>query len=128
MCFWIDRIKKDSIVAAEDIECKKVVYKVGWWNIRQLLSWSLFEGKIYRSQFRDFYYTTNFLQKKIDLKINSYFIDKGYHSYHMNKKEILHQSDLVCIKCIIPKGTLYYKNDSSKEYVSETIIVTDTIL
>ena len=63
---------------------------------------------------------------------NDYYIistiKKGYHSYQTEKEAIYKLRRLVILsftpivkKFIIPKGTLYYKNE--KEYVSETIMM-----
>ena len=53
------------------------------------------------------------------------FIYEGYHSYQMEKEAmaIVEKMHILFIvrKFIIPKDTLYYKNDT--EYISETIIM-----
>ena len=53
------------------------------------------------------------------------FIYEGYHSYQMEKEAIAIVEKIhilfIVRKFIIPKDTLYYKNDT--EYISETIIM-----
>jgi len=79
-----------------------------------------------KSYWFNFPYTFNKLYKQdIRLSINKYqfddrwFINQGYHSYHKNIFIICNKSKLV--KCIIPNGAIYYKNES--EYVSDRIII-----
>ena len=55
-------------------------------------------------------------------------ISRGYHSYTL--KEAKHQADLdkfAIIQCIIPQGSIYYKNKYG-EFVSDQLILTDQII
>lgn len=76
-----------------------------------------------------------YLEMKIDKGFHSYSMDKTmatkdkYHIviYNMENNEIVDSiffsDNLVIAKCIIPKGSKYYKNDLG-EIVSDQIIIT----
>lgn len=143
MCFFVSKKYPNALIAEEDIICKKIVHKCKWYNIRQLLSWSLFEGKIYKSEITGYYYSTNFLQKKITIQKEnklgySFFdsiINNGYHSYYYNRffssnnyLDVIRDKNTVLIACIIPKGSMFFKNDARQEYVSDNIIITNSII
>ena len=51
-------------------------------------------------------------------------IDEGFHSY-INKKDAINfeYPNNQIRKCIIPKGSLYYKNNDWHDYVSNQIII-----
>lgn len=52
-------------------------------------------------------------------------IEHGYHSYTSlgvaRDFSTIKSDEIMVVKCIIPKGTLYVKGD--REYVSETVII-----
>jgi hypothetical protein len=115
MCFYTSLFAKGKI-AQEDI----IVWKTGYKR----------EDKdTFRSPTQDYVYRLNVLQSRIKIKKElecidlsgiSLVINAGYHSY-VNEpiSEFRYQSEVV-VKCIIPKGTVYYTNGSVN--VSETII------
>lgn len=112
MC-WIGN-SKNKLIATEDIICYKIV------NIEC--------GKIY-SQFMHFNYK---FKKKYKCKIEGKFeddlfiINKGFHSY--TQDVLMYNFDTVCkvVKCHIPKGSVYYINNSG-EYVSEAIVIDNIV-
>ena len=58
----------------------------------------------------------------IEKSCGLYFINKGFHSYSMNK--ISQYKNTPClIKGIIPKGAVYYYSFLREEYVSNQIIL-----
>ena len=49
-------------------------------------------------------------------------VEQGYHSYTSYSRAFLHQDSMSKImRCIIPKGTLYYINIWKQEYVSQSL-------
>ena len=58
----------------------------------------------------------------------SWYIDEGYHSYGtLDKAKEERNLNEIIVKCIIPKGSVYYINDLD-EIVASNIIVTDKIV
>jgi len=114
MCFTISEKFPKPLVAKRDITCYKLVFGKGEWRTRT--------G--YEAACQRYAYYPGRTTKKVDIKPSLYNeVDEGYHSYRslreVNKQKPIWSADLVTLKMIIPKGTLYYKNDS--EYVSERI-------
>lgn len=112
MCFQVDLNHPDPLVAEEDIPCIKVI------------------NDDFTSFFKNYPYKLGEINPKEELKeiinlapsVN--YINEGYHSYYYTIQVYFPtSSSYLWVKCIIPKGTKYYKNDNTQEYVSETIII-----
>lgn len=98
--------------------CDIIVYKIVISNTSNVMS--LFRGfkyhfnKIYKESFT------------IRSNDSMYIITKGFHSYR-TKSQALYANQFYCkkiVKCILPKGTIYYVNDSN-ETVSNQIRIID---
>ena len=122
MC-WKSKIKPELQTAKEDI----VVYKVAF----------LKETGI-ESLFQRFHYKLGCVYKMpelILLKQDCYRVEEGFHSYNTHRAARKVHLDYTIfyskgaeghiLKCIIPKGSKYYKN--AKEIVSDTIIIKDIL-
>ena len=122
MC-WESKTKPELQTAKEDI----VVYKV-----------ALLKETGIESLFQRFHYKLGCVYKMPELILLSqdcYRVKEGFHSYNTYKDAF--QLCLSCgftwilgatyyvLKCIIPKGSKYYKN--AKEIVSDTIIIKDIL-
>ena len=112
MC-WISE-KLDKKVAEHDI----IVYKIVLPNIRGT-----------KSLFYKFWYLFNTTYRgTLDIKLvgSEYCITEGFHSYKTKSKVLLanqfHFKKIV--KCILPKGTIYYINNND-EIVSNQIRIID---
>jgi hypothetical protein len=122
MCFFTHPKHLNVKVAKKDITCYKICEKVRGSN-----------QHIYkvRSYIREFEYITEKLYQDLDVfkNIKVYngtysTIRKGYHSYSNNDKmNYFLYKDSLHLKCTIPKGSLYYYNPDSQEYVSNQIII-----
>lgn len=118
MCFIIETPKQ---IATEDI----IVYK--------------FMRKDLCSYIQDFSYKLNILYKTTfsykGLKYNLLYpwprisrdeIYRGFHSYATIKKCLWHKPGfrgIYVYECIIPKGSVYYRNECKQEIVSNQIII-----
>lgn len=137
MC-WYSKKKKAARIAVEDILVYKVMYrKPNNGRFRSLYRRMDYEPeKIYWADVNPISIDSPlYLGMKIDKGFHSYSMDKTmatkdkYHIviYNMENNEIVDSiffSDhLVIAKCIIPKGSKYYKNDLG-EIVSDQIIIT----
>ena len=79
------------------------------------------------------FYQPGVLQPRVRIKkavnpYDDYFIFRGYHSYTSKARaDANNDSDgeykEIVRSFIIPKGTRYYHNANTEEYVSETIIM-----
>ena len=120
MCFVIDRSSPEPLIADSDIVCYKEGTLMHIDDGRPVFV-SLFQGYIYRFQER---------QPELTLRPDrkgSRYISKGYHSYHPRNsilQSFTHEcSSRVLVKCIIPKGSMYYYTPYYQEYVSSCLIV-----
>lgn len=115
MCFDISEKYPNALVAKRDITCYKIVFDKGEW----------YTHHGYEAACQRYAYYPGKTTKRVDIESTRFHatIDEGYHSYRSLKvlKEEQERWDdsLIGIKMIIPKGTLYYKND--REYVSERL-------
>jgi len=128
MCFKIHPDFPDVLTAEEDIE----VYKV------MKVTRSIFGVKRVTSNvYSDFTYKFNKLQVAaqredgnpiIEFEPYGDNIDVGFHSW-ISKRQTDFHIDLYTrvIKCIIPKGTKHYRNESSGEMVSTHIIFKEVL-
>lgn len=148
MC-WFTEKKINKIVASEDIICYKVFRKKDIiYETNPYLVFGIGKPKIIqlKSFVQNFKYIPYVKQKSVDLytepcactTVNytyysvkeGYKIEAGYHSYATIARampEKMFLPKIAIIECIIPKGTIYYLNESN-EIVSSTIIVTDKIV
>lgn len=137
MC-WLSKKKKAARIAVEDI----LVYKVMYRKPNNGRFRSLYRRMDYEPEK---IYWTDVNPISIDSPLYpEMMIDKGFHSYSMDKTmatkdkyhiviynmenneivdSIFFSDNLVIAKCIIPKGSKYYKNDLG-EIVSDQIIIT----
>lgn len=114
MCFTISEKFPKPLVAKRDITCYKLVFGKGEWRTH----------KGYEAAVQSYAYYPGRTTKKVDIKPSLYNeIDEGYHSYRslkvLKEEQKRWDDSLIGIKMIIPKGTLYYKND--RECVSERL-------
>ena len=150
MC-WYSKKKKAARIAVEDILVYKVMYrkpnngrfrslyrrmdyepeKIYWTDVNPIsIDRTLYpEMMIYKG------FSPLYLEMKIDKGFHSYSMDKTMATkdkyqiviYNMENNEIVDSiffsDNLVIAKCIIPKGSKYYKNDLG-EIVSDQIIIT----
>lgn len=94
--------------------CDITVYKVVISNTSSVMS--LFRGFEYRFNKT---YKESFIIRSYD---SMYIITKGFHSYR-TKSQVLYENQFYCmeiVKCILPKGTIYYINNFD-EIVSNQI-------
>lgn len=135
MCFFIDKYNPDELIAEKNIKCYKTVrisiasYERALRN-KKKATWKDL-GNRFTSLVRGFRYRLSILYYtgfKID-KTNQ-FIDNGFHSF-INKtsaiREVGRFPRRIVIKCIIPKGSAYYINPRSGEYVSNRIKIIDIV-
>lgn len=134
MCFYTTVANPPS-VAHRDMVCYKVLDE-------NMCSWIQgFEytiNKVYKTELEtlhedswssNIYFTS--LNKRIYYK-NVYRISRGFHSYQRNTKQIgriyiARYHRIPCVfRCIIPKGSLYYKNQWG-EYVSDQIVIKEKV-
>lgn len=107
MCFFIHHRHRKPKIAKRDITCYKLGIKI--------------DETSFKSEIKEHLYNLGEKQTELELSPIHDMILVGYHSYS-NKREIkFNFQDLV--KCIIPKGSIYYYNPYIKEYVSSNIIV-----
>ena len=119
MCFVIQRKNRAAKIADSDIICFK------------LLRSTRRNGKVTLKPY--FYHSGTYqfgkLNPHVKIKPNWYdnWINEGYHSYSDGSKMMSFGSTYVMVQCIIPKGTRYYYNSTTNEYVSETIKIVKEI-
>ena len=115
MCFVIPMFCERQI-ADED----KIVYKTGF----------VVKNKYFDSAIRGYRYILNkenpFVMPLIEHQ-GVPVIDKGYHSYGKDSKEICHNELYDIVECIIPKDSVYYYNGLEDTYVSSNIIIKQQI-
>ena len=107
MCFYIHHKHRKPKIAKRDINCYKLGMKI--------------DETSFKSEFQEHLY--NFGEKQTELELSPIhdIIMAGYHSYSNKRK--LRFGFPYRVKCIIPKGSIYYYNPCMKEYVSSNIIV-----
>ena len=150
MCFSIHPDHSDPIIAADDTICYKILGKhelnyypqLSTFNNWKLLILRFLGFNVFAALAQNHVYIINSRKKKRVI-IQPYIlnwnkdnpttpisscgtIEKGYHSYIKNNRIISDKYEIL-IECVIPKGTLYYKNPFNEEYVSETIILKKVI-
>jgi len=133
MCFQYESGDIES-TATQDIECYKKMFLVKQEDGSCKIKSSLYDYNLSTDEYVYYdlnkeYCATNKLGHKIDkLKITgSGTIEEGFHSYRelwsgslmMGGLHKLSQFNLQAIRCIIPIGAKYYKNEN--EYVSDRI-------
>ena len=147
MC-WITERSINEKIASKDIVCFKlfreqdIVYRT-----KHFLGFKIGKPKIVKlnSIIQHFEYIPYKKQKSINLhiesckpiidfihyKIKEYVrIEEGYHSYATLATAKFNKTSspiTIIVRCIIPKGAVYYLNEDD-EIVSSTIIVTDKII
>ena len=138
MCFVVESINPDALIAKEDIICYKSVFlrrPKSIWNEDfwlEILIWILyFLGikLVVSASIEYVYILTKYEHERVHIKSISsgpmLIIEEGYHSWTnigKAKSQINLSMQDTIIECIIPKGTIYYVNKKSQEYVSENII------
>ena len=129
MCFYIDdEHNSDPRIADEDIICYKVGYRIPMVTPEA-------EIEVFISEYRDYIYQLNSKQPELqlnpmyDIQLGCEVIHQGYHSYpDLTKAKISANADQIIVKCIIPKGSTYYRNTIWCEYVSTSLIVTNFLI
>ena len=116
MCFLIHNDHQVSQIATEDIVCFKRMIP---FNHNILITpYRDFEykiGKTYSAEFSD--------------KLGIGIIEEGLHSYtNKERAKLWKTSDEIVVKCIIPKGSIYYFNPNDEEYVSNKLYVKKTLM
>lgn len=113
MCFKIPRGNFFPKRAKEDIFCiKRVFYS-------KLDDELISEHELFKYKLNTIYKEKSF--KIISLK--SYdLIYKGFHSF-IAKPYVIPMHGYIYVLCVIPKGSLYWKNEREGEYVSNRIIL-----
>ena len=114
MCFYISPTSPNSFIAEKDLTCYKIVKAK--------------ENKLYFESFYEKFKYWSFNKlipcKKVTIEIEDGVIFKGYHSYYDFTPGIDHPSVTfpnLAVEFVIPKGTKYFVNPQTKEYVSECI-------
>lgn len=122
MCLDLEKTKetfKEHIkIAQEDI----VVWKVMGYKSKYFGLW-----KRFYSYYREFIYKPNkvynineFTYNECFVGVGCYYIEQGFHAYLTREMAQCYVAyDAKIIKCIIPKGTEYLKNNT--EIVSKAI-------
>lgn len=117
MCFRINKETPDPLIAEEDITCWKVLYRIRG-------------AHEFRSPYQRYRYAPDVKHEEIELKVvpgskydySPEHIEEGYHSYiDRYKAEVMEWAADCVVKCAIPKGSKYYVNNTSGEYVSSNL-------
>lgn len=116
MCFAIHPYHLHALTAEEDIPCFKQYRLI---NRENGLLASLFYNHMV--QVGETYILDS------SLEVISGQINEGFHSFDMalyvNEGMLHNAKTQALVRCIIPKGTIYYQNPATHEYVSESIKV-----
>jgi hypothetical protein len=113
MCLHTEQSK--PFTAGKDITCYKVVNPANM------------DG-VFRSVFQEFAYSlgVKYVEKKFAKTVWSCTVHEGFHSYRTIDVARRHAFELspyvVLIKCVIPKGSMYYESYTKEEYCSDTLI------
>jgi hypothetical protein len=110
MSFDVNRYSKE-LIAKKDIICYKTVYKTGAGTMRSLVqNFEYRIGGCYK------------LKGGQRLRADYYTIDTGFHSY---KRLPNPSASSVIVRCIIPMGAKYWKNEvhfvSNKLFIKEFV-------
>lgn len=133
MCFYIRNTKKEATLyeALEDIACYKFLRK-------NLSSPYQYHQYVFNKKVKVKLKIPKNVNEDGDLQFKLYkkyprhcslvSINEGLHSYSYLKKakemaKGFTFNKYYVFKCIIPKGSLFYKNTYNKEYVSNQLIV-----
>lgn len=112
MCFFIDPEHKRVKIAKKDMVCYK-----------RLHIHSFIGG--FRSPYADFIYEKGetYFEDSMSISNDDFFdrIEVGLHSYSKKSTADGHWQSCVTVRCVIPKGSRYYYNERTKEYVSDTL-------
>ena len=142
MCWVSYKGSPAKHIASEDITCYKIFCNSNiMWNQNKVRFlgmpvWNKYTIKELHSLYKDYLYVPYNTNPEINIFINfsnylyRWYIEKGYHSYStLHKAKLEKSSNIieVIVKCIIPKGSEYYINET-QEIVSSNIIVTDKIV
>lgn len=103
----------EAVRADRDIACYKLVYPENM-------------DHKFRSQFQEFKYELGrTYQEDCFRRVNlTRHIYEGFHSYRTIREAVSHSCPgMVLIKCVIPKGSLYYVSENRDQYCSDTIRV-----
>lgn len=131
MCFYIRNNEKEATLyeALEDITCYKLLYN----NLQSpYLYYRYTLNKKVKSKLKIPKHINKKgnlqfkVHKKYDKGFNILTIEQGLHSYTNLKKaryKNMYGWDQSIFKCKIPKGSLFYKNNYTEEYVSNQLIV-----
>lgn len=129
MCFIVDENNPEQKIATEDIECYKTGY-IGlhgftskWYGYKYLWNTKEFEKSLKVLEEDNCSYEDT-IEEDLECKKCKKVIYNGYHSFSTITRAIFDivYSDYCIIKCIIPKGSVYYYNQRYEEYVSSCII------
>lgn len=117
MCFYINEKTPELRIAESDITCYKIIKKT-WFSFLGFYI-SIHKGFLY-------WFKHKFSCKKVMLcVVNDFCIYEGYHSYttkyQADRNKWVYKA--VVKEFVIPKGTTYYIDEDSQEYVSEKILM-----
>lgn len=112
MC-WIDK-QCIKYIANKDITVFKIMRKAGINKCVSLVK--EFEYKYEQLYTLDKEIVVGFID-------SLYIIHKGFHSYAIEYKDTLEEYYRYWVRCTIPKGSVYYLNENTKEIVSNQIII-----
>lgn len=118
--------------ATEDIICYKVVYRKD--NKHVTSQFYCFEYRLGRKYKIYRIIETGWLLESLkpfrDGETINYYVNKGYHSYatpEIAKDVNRCQCSLVVVRCIIPKGSLFFKSIDNEQYCSNCIKIMEVI-
>jgi len=120
MCFILHHKFMNPLYTEKDIIC----YKSSEISERFRKTFKS-EWKVFKYELGKLYKTKQPLRKEcppsLYYGIAKHIIEKGFHSFI---EIIRFRSDGVrFVECVIPKGSVYYKNPDRNEYVSNQIII-----
>ena len=147
MCFVIDKKYPNAMVADEDVVCFKLFRKknkIKPINPTRLALYNFFSSpKIKRLFIKEFeiqiyeaivqntlYQITGMPEKHVTIvPWEKFMINEGYHSYTSYLAAVTAPwfGTHTVIKCVIPKGTIYYRTDENHQFVSETILLVEEV-
>ena len=137
MCFYINNLDPNPLVAQKDITCYKVMDNMGAHS-------GYYRSLVYPKQNNDYYFhiADTMIPDKLGLPIEyerdyqgEYkCVNHGIHSkitifnaMNMAYPKNYEWYDRAVIKCIIQKGTTFYQNLDTMEYVSEKLILNQEV-
>lgn len=110
MCLHTEQLK--PLTAEKDITCYKVVYAAN-------------TDGVFRSEFREFKYSlgVKYVEEKFDKAVQSCTVRKGFHSYRtLDVARHCALPQCVLLRCLIPKGSMYYESRAGDQYCSDALI------